>query len=57
MDYQKIIIYSGKTIYDYETVTYRSLYIPDQILESMLNNGLVVLNLTGFCLYGRALNL
>jgi hypothetical protein len=54
MDYQKNIITSGKTIYDTETTSNMSLYIPIDVLEAMLNNGLIGLSLTGLPLRTRS---
>jgi hypothetical protein len=54
VDYQKNIILSGLTIYD-ETALYdKSLYIPNEILEILLNHGLVGLSLSGLPLRTRS---
>jgi hypothetical protein len=54
MDYQKNIINSGKTIYDIDTTLNTPLYIPSDILERMLNNGLIGLSLIGLPLRTRS---
>lgn len=54
MDYQENIINSGKTIYDTEMVSNMPLFIPLDILETMLNNGLVGLSLAGLPLRTRS---
>jgi hypothetical protein len=54
VDYLKNIISSGLTIYD-ETALYdKSLYIPNETLETLLNHGLVGLNLAGLPLRTRS---
>jgi hypothetical protein len=47
IDYKKNIILSGLTIYNEATLYDKTLYIPDKILEALLNQGLAGLSLTG----------
>jgi len=54
LDYQKNITESGITIYTAEAVYNPLLYIPTDILESLLNNGLVGLSLSGLPLRTRS---
>jgi len=54
LDYTKNIIQSGISIYDTEALTNPSLYIPTDILEHLLNNGLVGLSLSGLPLRTRS---
>jgi hypothetical protein len=54
VDYQKNIINSGKTIYDTEIISNMPNFIPIDILETMLNNGLIGLSLTGLPLRTRS---
>ena len=54
IDYVKNIIYSEKTIYDSDVVSNSTLFIPIEILESLLNNGLVGLSLSGLPLRTRS---
>jgi hypothetical protein len=53
-DYQKNIIASGLTIYDENALNDKSLYIPTETLEVLLNHGLVGLSLSGLALRTRS---
>jgi hypothetical protein len=54
MDYQKNIINSGKSIYNTESINDKTLYIPNNKLEQLLNNGLIGLSLIGLPLRTRS---
>jgi len=53
-DFVKNIIKSGISIYDTEAVSNPSLFIPTDVLEALLNNGLKDINLTGLPLRTRS---
>jgi len=54
VDYTKNIIQSGISIYDTVALSNPSLYIPTDILEYLLNNGLIGLSLSGLPLRTRS---
>jgi len=54
IDYEKNIIDSGITIYSKEAVYNASLFIPIDILQSLLNKGLIGLSLSGLPLRTRS---